>query len=172
MFPRSNTPIPGHRRLRRDNVSGIQRPGQMAGALVATYVAPTWPGLCIVDDKRAFQTSGRDLRRSYVVGAVHRGRQRRISDFRSRLTSLLRVDVGDELGFEVGDPVFQFQLALFHSRQLQLVHAGVFGQTRDCGIEVAVFFPELRDQVRDLARVFVEIAHVTRIVQLWRRMRG
>ena len=35
-----------------------------------------------------------------------------------------------------------------------------------------VLFPEFGDQVRDLARVFAEVAHVTRIVHLWRKMRG
>jgi len=55
---------------------------------------------------------------------------------------------------------------------MKLIHAGIVNQARNGLIEVAVFFPQLGYQPDDFTRVFIEIAHLTSIVQLWRRMRG
>src|SRR5690348_9557399 len=59
------------------------------------------------------------------------------------------VEVGDQLALEPRDVVFQQQLALLESRQLQLVAADRGGQLIDRRIKVAMLHPELGEQMND-----------------------
>mgnify|MGYP006935564457 CR=1 FL=1 len=69
------------------------------------------------------------------------------------------IHIRNQLGFEGSNPVFQLQLALFQPRQLKLVDSGVLGETRNGLVEVAVLLAQLRDQVCDFRRIFLEIGH-------------
>ena len=77
-----------------------------------------------------------------------------------------RIQIRNKLGFQLGYPVLQFELALFHAPQAKLIYAGVFRQPQDGRIQVTMFFPELGNQACDFTRIDTVIGHRTSVVQI------
>jgi hypothetical protein len=67
---------------------------------------------------------------------------------------------------------FSFSLRFFSRVRRNWSTLGFFRQARDRFVEVAVLLAELGDQVDGFAGIVTEPCHVTRIVQIWRRMRA
>jgi len=68
-------------------------------------------------------------------------------------TLKLGVHIRDQLAFQLADFVFQYQLALFHAAQPELVAEGIGRHLVNGFIQVTMFFPEPDEQLTDLHRL-------------------